>query len=70
MAKKFDYGKDIYYFNIRNGGHSSITIKRKDKNDAINRFISYKKLGKDCEWLGKWDGKKFQESAQPKEKVA
>ncbi len=70
MAKKFEYGEGIYYFNIRNGGHNSITIKRKDKEDAINRFLSYKSLGKDCEWLGRWEGKKFVETSQPQLKSA
>ena len=70
MAKKFDYGQGIYYFNIRNGGHNSITIKRKNKDEAINRYLSYKSLGKDCEWLGKWEGKKFVETSQPQLKSA
>jgi len=70
MAKKFDYGKGVYYFNIRNGGHNSITIKRTDKDEAVRRFLSYKNLGKDCEWLGKWDGKKFIESSLPQAKSA
>jgi len=25
----------------------------------------YKKVGKDAEWLGCWDGKRFQESTAP-----
>ena len=66
MAKKFDYGESIYYFNIRSTGQSSITIKRKDKKQAIQSFLDYKHVGKDVEWLGKWDGKKFQETTTPK----
>lgn len=64
-SKKFEYGQGIYYFNIRNGGQSSITIKRTKKNEAVDRFHSYKALGKEVEWLGKWEGKKFTDSAMP-----
>lgn len=67
MAKKFDYGKGIYYFNVKSGGSSNITIKRKNKQEALNRFKSYQNLGKACEWLGKWDGKKFVEDSVPQE---
>ena len=66
MAKKFDYGENIYYFNIRTTGQSSITIKRKDKQKAIQSFLGYKDVGKDVEWLGKWDGKKFGDTSTPK----
>lgn len=67
-SKKFEYGEGVYYFNIRNGGQSSITIKRMKKNDAVNRYLSYKNLGKEVEWLGKWDGKKFTETSTPSKK--
>ena len=61
-TKKFDFGKDIYYFNIRSGANSNITIKRIEKDKAISAFKSYLLTRKECEWLGKWDGKKFIES--------
>ena len=61
-TKKFDFGKGIYYFNIRSGANSSITIKRIEKDKAISAFQSYLNTRKECEWLGKWDGKKFVES--------
>lgn len=67
MAKKFEYGKGIYYFSVKSGGQSSITIKRKKKDEAVNRFLSYQNLGKEVEWLGKWDGGKFVESSLPKD---
>ena len=63
-TKKFDFGKDIWYFNINKGYNNTITIKRKDKNKAINAFAAYQK-NQDCEWLGKWDGKKFVDSNYP-----
>ena len=65
MAKKFDYGEGVYYFNIRSTGQSAITIKRKDKSKAVQSFLEYKTVGKDVEWLGMWDGKKFIETSNP-----
>jgi hypothetical protein len=61
-TKKFDFGEGIYYFNIRKGYNSVITIKRMKKQKALQDFSNYKKSYKDVEWLGKWDGKKFVES--------
>lgn len=58
-TKRFDYAKGIYYFNIKNGFNSNITIKRMKKDEAITTFQSYQRKKKNCEWLGKWDGKKF-----------
>jgi len=63
--KKFDFGKNYYYFEIRNGGIGSITIKRKIKDEAVYSFLNYKRIGKNIEWLGKWDGKKFIEDKAP-----
>lgn len=62
-SKKFEFGKGIYYFNINKGSNSNITIKRTDKNKAIEAFNTYVKSYKEnAEWLGKWDGTKFVES--------
>ena len=41
------------------GYQNSITISRKNREEAAYAFSSYLKQGKDCEWLGQWDGKKF-----------
>lgn len=62
-TKKFEFGKGIYYFNILTGGNSAITIKRENLDKAIDAYNNYLKTqrGK-CEWLGKWDGKKFIDS--------
>ncbi len=57
-------GKDKYYFTIK-AMPNNITIYRSDKSAAIDAFLKYKSLGKECEWLGKWDGKKFTESSEP-----
>lgn len=62
-TKRFDYGKGIYYFNIKTGASSAVTIKRIDKKKAIDTFKGYQKTQKGkCEWLGKWDGDKFIEN--------
>lgn len=76
-TKRFDYAKGVYYFNINKGFNSSITIKREEKGKALLAFSNYliTQRGK-CEWLGKWDGKKFIEddfeklSGKPGAKVA
>lgn len=63
-TKKFEYAKDIYYFNIKKGYNNNITIKRKDKQLALDAFKNYLTTQKGkCEWLGKWDGKKFIEDS-------
>ena len=65
MAKKnYSLGEGFYYFNIKNG-QQQITIKRKTKEDAVYAFNSYVDVGKTCEWLGKWEGKKFGETKTP-----
>ena len=61
-TKKFDFGTDVYYFNVKNGYNNNITIKRNTKKDAIQSFQQYVKTKKQCEWLGRWNGKKFEES--------
>lgn len=59
--KSFDYSKGAYYFNIKTGYNSSITIRRKVKKQAILAYENYLKARKDCEWLGKWNGSEFVE---------
>ncbi len=62
MKKHFTLGIGNYYFSVRNGS-SDIMIKRKKKQEALNAYHSYQKIGKDCEWHGCWDGKKFKEGS-------
>lgn len=62
--KKFARGTGTYYFNIKSG-QQSITITRKSKPEAINCYLNYLDVGKDCEWLGVWNGKKFEETTPP-----
>ena len=64
MRKNFSLGKGKYYFNLKTG-HSVITIHRDEKQDAVNSYLSYKKIGKSVEWLGKWTGRKFAENTPP-----
>lgn len=62
--KNFSPGKGKYYFTIKSMPNN-ITISRKDKNLAADAFRRYQKAGKEIEWLGKWDGKKFTEDTPP-----
>jgi hypothetical protein len=64
MKKNYSLGKGKYYFNVK-AGHANITIHRASKRDALNTYESYKKVGKEVEWLGKWNGKKFIEATEP-----
>lgn len=60
--KNFELRKNAYYFNIKNGFNSAITIRRIEKEQAIETFKRYLKAKKECEWLGKWNGSEFIES--------
>ncbi len=62
--KNFKMGEGKYYFNVRNG-QQNITIMRDTKKQASNAFLNYKQIGKDCEWLGCWNGKDFSETKAP-----
>ncbi len=62
--KNYKLGKGKYYFNIRNGQHA-ITIMRATKEEAQRAFLNYVDLKKECEWLGCWNGKKFEENTTP-----
>lgn len=64
LKKNFPLGKGKYYFQIK-AVPNNITIFRKTRQAALQAFQRYKALGKDIEWLGKWDGQQFTESAVP-----
>jgi hypothetical protein len=64
LRKNFTMGVGNYYFTVKSIPNN-ITIYRKTKEAAVMTYRQYVKVGKDCEWLGKWDGKKFQESNPP-----
>ena len=57
----FNLKPDFYYFKVKMGYQNSITISRKEKREALLAYKGYVKQHKDCEWLGKWDGKKYSE---------
>lgn len=65
MNKKYALGEGKYYFTIKTGGMTNILINRKAKKDAVRAFKSYVKNGKDVEWHGKWQGKKFSDTTPP-----
>ena len=58
-SKKFDYKQGKFYFNVKSMVGPPITINRSSKEEAIEAFSRYLRAGKDCEWLGQWEGKKF-----------
>jgi len=62
--KNYTMGVGKYYFSIKSG-QQSITMNRIEKKDAIYAFLNYKNIGKNCEWLGKWNGKKFEDNTPP-----
>lgn len=64
MQKKkgFKFTTGMYYFNIKTGYNSNITISRNKKEEAVYAFSNYLKQRKECEWLGQWEGNKFVEN--------
>lgn len=64
--KKFDYGKGKYYLTV-NSIPNNITLSRDNALTALNTFKKYDAVGKQVEWLGQWNGKKFVETNLPKE---
>ena len=59
--KGFEFSDGIYYFTIKSRPNN-ITLHRKDKSIAIDTFKRYQGVGKEVEWLGKWDGEGFTET--------
>lgn len=65
MARKhFSKGEGKYYFQIKTG-NQNILISRNTKNEAADIYLRYKKIGKNCEWLGKWMGKSYDDKTAP-----
>ena len=64
MKKNYSLCKDKYYFTVK-ASPTNITISRSEKSAAVDAFMRYYRVGKEIEWLGKWDGKKFQENTAP-----
>ena len=68
MAKKYSQGEGKYYFNVHSS-FQTIMINRAVKEDAILQFLNYQKVGKKVEWLGRWNGKSYDETATPTERM-
>ncbi len=62
--KGFNYSKSTYYFTVK-AIPNNITIYRKSKEAAAEAYQKYVALGKETEWLGKWNGKQFIEASPP-----
>jgi hypothetical protein len=62
--KGFNYAKSTYYFTVKSVPNN-ITIYRKSKEAAVDAYQKYVSLGKETEWLGKWNGKQFVEATPP-----
>ena len=37
-------------------------VSRKTRDEALYAFQSYIKQRKDCDWLGRWNGKAFEDT--------
>ena len=66
MASRKHYTKGVgkYYFAIKSG-QQTITMNRKEKGDAAYAYWNYRNIGKNCEWLGMWNGKKYEDTTPP-----
>ncbi len=65
MARKnYTMGVGKYYFQLKTG-QQNILINRDTKKAAKEAFLRYKKIGKNCEWLGKWNGKSYDDKSTP-----
>lgn len=62
--KNISLGKGKYYFTIKSTPNN-ITIFRKSRKRAADAYLNYLKIGKECEWLGQWNGKKFEDTTAP-----
>ena len=66
-TKKFEFAKDVYYFNLNKDFGPPITLNRRTQKEAVQAYSRYlRTYAEKCEWLGRWDGKKFIEDNFPK----
>ena len=62
-TKRFSYGEGVYYFNINKGYNNNITLKRMSLDKALDAYQRYSRThGSNVEWLGKWNGKNWDEN--------
>lgn len=59
--QSYSYRKDVFYFTVKSTPNN-ITMFRKTKEAAKVAFQQYETVGKTVEWLGQWNGKKFEGS--------
>lgn len=57
-TKPFTKTVGMFYFNVKTRD-MNITIRRETLENARMAFMGYVRQGKQVEWLGKWNGKKF-----------
>lgn len=69
MAKKYSKAAGKYYFAVHSS-FQTITIHRDEKADAVMQFLNYQKVGKKVEWLGRWNGKSYEDTGTPTEMMA
>jgi len=62
--KNFSWSKGKYYFTVKSSPNN-ITMFRTTKEQAALAFHRYVRIGKETEWLGKWNGKSFDENTPP-----
>lgn len=63
--KSYKLLTDYYFFNIKMGPQGNMMVSRETREEALYAFRKYLKQRKDCDWLGRWNGKSFVES-EPK----
>ena len=62
--KNYVFKTDAYYFTVKSSP-KDITMYRNTKEAATDIFKHYSSVGKKLVWLGKWNGKKFEEVTTP-----
>jgi len=60
--KGFDFSEGSYYLTIVSSPQN-ITLHRKTKENALFAYNQYKAVGKQVEWHGMWNGKKFDDTS-------
>lgn len=69
MARRnYTMGIGKYYFQIKSG-QQNIIMNRDTKQAAVDAYLKYRKIGKNCEWLGRWEGKKYSDKGAPSAKT-
>ena len=56
--------KGNWYFVIKSIPND-IKLHRLTKEEAVESFLKYKAVKKKIEWLGVWNGKKWEEKTEP-----